>query len=172
MLFLRRSGEKKKVKFAARTKTSTTEEAYAVKSDIGGSIRQARVRPVTIDKKRARFTETLLPGTKKIDEDGFYDVESAMYSHYGGKLSGHGAKYDDPETVRFMSNTLMDFPEVHAAYMSGRVHNVPSVVPQGRGTRHPDILDYGGSLYGFSHSENGSLLVHNDEAVREFVIHH
>ena len=94
-----------------------------------------------------------------------------MYSHYGGKLSGHGANHDDPETVRFMSNTLMDFPQVHAAYMSGRVRNVPAPVQQGTGRGQVDILDYGGSLFGYSHSENGRLLVHNDEAVREFVIH-
>ena len=137
----------------------------------GGSIGVVRDKPVTIDKKRARFTETLYEGAKHIDDDEFYDVESAMYSHFGGKLSGHGAKYDDPATVRFMHHTLKQFPEVHAAYMSGRVRNVPSAVQNGTGRGHPDILDYGGSLFGFSHSENGRLQVHNEEAVREFVIH-
>ena len=73
--------EKKKVKFAARTKTSTPEESYSVKANIGGSIRQAKLKSVTIDKRRARFTETLLPGSRSVDEDkdGFYDTESAMY---------------------------------------------------------------------------------------------
>ena len=58
------------------------------------------------------------------DDDGFYDHEVSMYTHFGGRLSGHGARGDSPRTVRFMHNTLKQYPEALYAYHSGKVANL------------------------------------------------
>ena len=58
------------------------------------------------------------------EPDSFADHEVSMYTHYGGRLSGRGARGDSPRTVKFMHNTLKQFPEVLAAYHAGKVANL------------------------------------------------
>jgi hypothetical protein len=77
-----------------------------------------------IDKRDTAFTKALYNQWDDEDDDGFYDHEVSMYTHFGGRLSGHGARADSPRTVRFMHNTLKQFPEVLYAYHSGKVANL------------------------------------------------
>ena len=93
-------------------------------SETGGAIRHARTRQTKIPKSAVAFTKKLYEDDD-IDEKYTYDHESALYSHFGGRLSGKGAKHDSPRTVRFMSHTLKNFPSLLATYHSGRVPNPP-----------------------------------------------
>ena len=139
---------------------------------IGGSIRAPRSVPVTIDKRKAQFTKALY---NMPDEpaNSFSDVEARMYSHYGGQISGKGARFDPPHVRKFVHHTLKQYPKLLHAYNAGRVVNPPGFqVPFRADSRGPDIIDYGGSLPQISHSENGRL-VHFDAqqtAHKNFVV--
>ena len=129
---------------------------------MGGAISKARLRPVAIDRKKAAFTRALYHMPPE-EGDTFADVESSMYSHYGGQMSGKGAAFDPPHVRKFVTHTLKSFPKLLHTYNMGRVPNPPQrQVPFRRGGREPDIINYGGSLPQVTHSENGRL-VHFDE---------
>ena len=111
---------------AKKTKRIRQTESLAVEpptSHTGGSIRKALSKPVKVDKRDTAFTKALYNQWEEKD-DGFYDHEVSMYTHFGGRLSGHGARGDSPRTVRFMHNTLKQYPEALHAYHSGRVANL------------------------------------------------
>ena len=97
------------------------------RSHTGGAIRAPRLKNVKVDKRDTAFTKALYNQWDD-DEDGFQDHEVSMYSHYGGRLSGYGASADSPRTVKFMHNTFKQFPEVLAAYHSGKVANLSELV--------------------------------------------
>ena len=142
----------KKVRFSApRTKR---------KEDIGGAIRAPKAATTTIDRKRAAFTKALYNEPSDSYQDSFSDVESRMYSHYGGQMSGKGARFDPPHVRQFVHNTLKQYPRVLAAYNRGTVINPPvrTVHHKSGSTPGPDIVDFGGSLHPLSHSENGRLV--------------
>ena len=137
---------------------------------IGGSIRAPRSVPVTIDKRKAAFTKALYDEEDEFEES-FADNESNMYSHYGGQLSGYGAAHDPPHVRQFMHNTLKQYPKILHAYNQGRVVNPPErQTPYSRSSDAQDIVDYGGSVHPFSHSENGRLVVfdHSATSIREY----
>ena len=93
------------------------------------------------------------------DTSSFHDVEHAMYSHFGGQMSGLGAKHDPPAVVNFVHNTLKQHPKLLHAYHSGKVVNPPQrKIPFRRDYGSPDVIDYGGSLNALSHTENGRLV--------------
>ena len=109
--------------------------------------------------------------------DELFDEEAGAYSHYGGSLSGRGLAHDDSATARAMMKTFANHPEVLHTYVQGRVPNPQQMVPhltqrvhsrsQGSGA---SIIDYGGSLHGISHSENGFLMSHDPSFSHEFYI--
>ena len=117
----------KKTKILDRTESV---EAQPTRSHLGGSIRAPKLKSVKIDKRNTpSFTKQLYTQWDDEDEDiGFVDHEVSMYSHYGGRLSGHGARSDSPRTVRFMHNTFKQHPEILAAYHSGKVANLSEEV--------------------------------------------
>ena len=125
---------KKKVRCTRANKTKTidrteSEEAQPSRSHLGGAIRAPRLKNVKIDKRDTAFTKHLYSQWDDDDEDPrFADHEVSMYSHYGGRLSGHGARGDSPRTVRFMHNTFKQHPEILAAYHSGKVANLSEEV--------------------------------------------
>ena len=94
------------------------------RSHTGGSIRNATEKPVKIDRRHAKFTKALYDDWSQ-DADDFYDHEASLYSHFGGKISGRGARHDPPEVVRFLHHTFKQYPKVLAAYHQGRVVNAP-----------------------------------------------
>ena len=98
--------------------------AEPARSHQGGAIAAAIERPVTVDKRRRHFTKALYDDWTP-DPNDYYDHESALYSHFGGKISGKGARHDPPEVVRFLHHTFKQYPKVLAAYHAGRVANVP-----------------------------------------------
>ena len=152
---------KKKVRFARakRTKRKTEKD----KSEEGGAIIKSVSAPVTIDKKKASFTKALYGMREDEEPDYFQDVESSMYSHYGGQISGRGAKFDPPHVRKFVHHTLKQHPKLLDAYNKGKVVNPPIMkVPYRRGGRGPDIINYGGSLHPISHSENGKLVTFDE----------
>ena len=93
--------------------------------ETGGSLRSVRERRVKVDRKKAAFTKALYQDYTPDEPSGAYDNEVGMYSHFGGKISGKGARYDPPETVRFLHHTFKKFPKILAAYHAGRVVNPP-----------------------------------------------
>ena len=113
---------------AKKTKVVDSTESLEVqppRSHLGGAIRAPKLKNVKVDKRDTAFTKHLYSQWDDEDEEtGFADHEVSMYSHYGGRLSGYGARSDSPRTVRFMHNTFKQFPEVLAAYHSGRVANL------------------------------------------------
>ena len=111
------------------------------------------------------------------DDGELFDEEAGAYSHYGGSLSGLGSAHDDSATVRAMMQTFANHPEVLHTYVQGRVPNPQQMVPhltqrvhtRGRGSG-ASIVDYGGSLNGITHSENGYLVSHDPSFSHEFYI--
>ena len=97
---------------------------------MGGAIRAPRIQNVRANKKEQGFTKAFYNQWDDDDEDplDFNDHEVSMYTHYGGRLSGLGARADSPRTVKFMHNTLKQFPKVLAAYHSGKVANLEEEV--------------------------------------------
>ena len=91
---------------------------------MGGSLRSTRERPVKVDRKKAAFTKALYQDYTP-DAPAFHDHEVSMYSHFGGKISGKGAKHDPPEVRRFLHHTFKKYPRVLAAYHRGKVVNPP-----------------------------------------------
>ena len=80
-----------KTKTIDRTEYDTVDAA--LHTHLGGAIRAPRLKNVKIDKRDTAFTKHLYSQWDDEDEDtGFADHEVSMYSHYGGKLSGHGAR--------------------------------------------------------------------------------
>ena len=149
--------QQKKVRFASKRRTKRVDP-----KDEGGAIRKATLKPVKIDKKKASFTRALynLPDE---EPDYFADVESSMYSHYGGQLSGRGSRHDPPHVRKFITNTLKHYPKILDAYHKGRVVNPPqSKQPYRSAGRGPDIINYGGSLHPISHTENGRLVTYDE----------
>ena len=149
----------KKVRFARAKRTKRKPED---KSQEGGAIIKSVSVPVTIDKKKASFTKALYE-MQDYEPDYFEDVESSIYSHYGGQISGKGAKFDPPHVRRFVHHTLKQYPKLLSAYNKGKVVNPPSRnVPFRAGGRGPDIVNYGGSLHPISHSENERLVTFDE----------
>ena len=111
------------------------------------------------------------------DDEELFDEEAGAYSHYGGSLSGRGLAHDDSATARAMMQTFANHPEILHTYVQGRVANPQQMVPhltqrvhqrgQGAGA---SIVDYGGSLNGITHSENGYLVSHDPSFSHEFYI--
>ena len=116
----------KKVRFSRPKRTLRREQA----EDTGGAIRVPKSRPVKIDKRKAAFTKALYDDYTPGDDGSFADVESQMYSHYGGQISGKGAAYDPPHVQRFLTSTFKKFPKLLAAYHAGRVVNPPMPRPK------------------------------------------
>ena len=110
---------------AKKTRVVDRTEYSQPSSHLGGAIRAPKLKNVKIDKRDTAFTKHFYNQWDDDDDNaGFADHEVSMYSHYGGRLSGYGARSDSPRTVRFMHNTFKQFPEVLAAYHSGRVANL------------------------------------------------
>ena len=123
------SREKKKIKEVRFSKKpAIRRQISSVKgedgSHMGGAIRNPSYRSVRVAKKVVPWTRAINRQALD-DEEDIYDHETALYSHFGGRLSGHGAKGDSPRTVRFMHHTLKKYPRALAAYHSGKVNNIP-----------------------------------------------
>ena len=144
--------------------------------DKGGAIRNARSKPTVTDVRRIQMSERLMPeGIPQEDTDtDSEDEETGAYTHYGGRLSGRGMAYDDPEVAQAMIKTFQGFPEILHAYTSGRVSNPPGQYDGLQRFSSRDagasVIDYGGSLPGITHSENGSLMAHDASFPHEFHI--
>ena len=109
-----------------RTKVVSKSESLVVEppqSHLGGAIRQPKLKNIKVDSRDKSFIKGFYNQFDD-DDDSFADHEVSMYTHYGGRLSGYGARGDSPRTVRFMHNTFKQFPEVLAAYHSGKVANL------------------------------------------------
>ena len=110
------------------------------------------------------------------DDDDLYDEELGAYNHYGGSLSGRGLAHDDSATVKSMLRTFANHPEVLHTYVQGRVSNPRQSVPHltqkvnSRRDAGASIVDYGGSVNGITHSENGYLMSHDSTFSHEFYI--
>ena len=146
------------------------------RTDEGGAIRNPKGKETVTDVRRIEMQERLMPEYEKYeDEDTDSDEEAGAYSHYGGRLSGRGMAYDDPDVAQAMIKTFQGYPEILHTYTSGRVANPPQRQIDGlqqfaSRDAGASVIDYGGSLPGYSHSEDGYLTYHDSAFPHEFHI--
>ena len=144
---------------------------------MGGAIRKPRGKETVTDVRRIQMQEPLMPEYDvPVEEDtDSDDEETGAYSHLGGRLSGRGMAYDPPDVAQAMIKTFQGYPEILHAYTSGRVANPPQMRYDGlqrfaAQDAGASVIDYGGSLPGISHSENGFLTAHDSAFPHEFHI--
>ena len=148
-------------------------------ADLGGAIRQPRLKDVPVDVKRIEYTNPLEPEGGRFDDyDTDSDEELGTLTHMGGRLSGRGAAYDPPHVAQSVLTSLQSYPEIQAAYLSGRVSN-PRRFEDQYGHAEPmhalprsdagaTTIDYGGSLPGVWGSIDGYLHAHSGHFPHEF----
>ena len=167
---------RRRVKKKAKVEASREEE----ETDMGGAIRNPKGKETVTDVRRIEMEERLMP------EDEMYkyadttdtdseDEETGAYSHLGGRLSGRGMAYDDPDVAHAMIKTFQGYPEILHAYTSGRIarpetHELDGFQTFASRDAGASVIDYGGSLPGISHSENGQLFAHDSAFPHEFHI--
>ena len=144
--------------------------------DEGGAIRNPRVKPTVTDVRRIETQHRLRPEYEDYDTDSDTDDEEAgAYSHLGGSLSGLGMAYDPPHVAQAMIKSFQAYPEILGAYTQGRVSNPPRAQYDGfqefaSRDSGASVIDYGGSIDGLTHSENGYLVAHDSSSPHEFHI--
>ena len=161
--------QKKKVKF--------TDDEPEDETDKGGAIRNPKAKETVTDVRRIEMSEGLMPEYDvgyETDTDS-EDEETGAYSHLGGRLSGRGMAYDDPDVAQAMIKTFQGYPELLHTYTSGRVANPPGTRLDGfqrfaAQDAGASVIDYGGSMPGISHVENGYLTAHDSAFPHEFHI--
>ena len=145
-------------------------------TDEGGAIRKPTVKPTVTDVRRIQMENRLMTEDQyDTDTDTDDDEEAGAYSHLGGQLSGKGAAYDPPHVAQSVIKSLQAYPEILAAYTQGRVSNPPGSRYDGfqefaQRDAGASIIDYGGSIDGVTHSENGYLVAHDSSFPHEFHI--
>ena len=129
----------------------------------GGAIRKARKREPKRHKKIEQAIASKRGGGMK-----FHD-KSHKYLYEN--LSGRGGRLDSA-MCRKMVHQIMDKydPTLFQSYLNGKVMDVPRFhqdhpirTPKPRQDSRADVINYGGSLNGITHSENGILRTHNSE---------
>ena len=144
--------------------------------DEGGAIRKPGVKPTVTDVRRIEMQNRLRPEYEDYDTDtDTEDEEAGAYSHLGGQLSGLGMAYDPPHVAQAMIKSFQSYPEILAAYTQGRVSNPPRAQYDGfqefaSRDSGASVIDYGGSIDGLTHSENGYLVAHDSSFPHEFHI--
>ena len=103
------------------------------------------------------------------------DEEAGAYTHLGGRLSGRGLAYDPPDVAQAMIKTFQGYPELLHTYTTGRVANPGRRAVDGfqrfaAVDAGASVIDYGGSMEGISHVENGFLTAHDSAFPHEFHI--
>ena len=132
------------------------------------------MKETPVHAKRIEYSEPLMTEADAVadrTDTDTEDEEEGAYSHYGGSLTGLGMAHDPPHVREAIFNTFAQHPEVLSTYIQGRVSNptYKDLVRGGADTK-ADHVDYGGSLNGLSHSENGYLVAHDSEFPHEFHI--
>ena len=148
-------------------------------ADLGGAIRNPRIKDVPVDVKRIEYTEALAPEGGPLDDyDTDSDEELGVFTHMGGRLSGRGAAYDPPHVAQSVLTSLQAYPEIASTYLAGRVTNprryqdvyghdeLGPKLP--RTDARATMIDYGGSLPGIWGSVDGYLHSHHGQAPQEF----
>ena len=146
-------------------------------SSFGGSIRNPGSQPQVTDVRRIEMQQPLM-GEEDYDyetDTDTEDEEAGAYTHLGGQLSGRGMAYDPPHVAQAMIKSFQGHPEILAAYTQGRVSNPPSARYDGfqqfaQRDSGASIIDYGGSIAGITHSEDGYLVAHDSSWPHEFHI--
>ena len=168
--------EKKKSQKKVSFKKQEKEEVVDV-TDGGGAIRAPKGKETVTDVRRIEMQERLMPEYERDDDTDTDDddEETGAYSHYGGRLSGRGMAYDDPDVAQAMIKTFQGYPEILHTYTSGRVANPPTRQLDGLQSfasrdAGASVIDYGGSLPGYSHSEDGYLTYYDSAFPHEFHI--
>ena len=153
---------KEKVKLKKKKENEKVEQALATFE--GGAIRKPKLRKRKIQPKVEEALATFEGGSVK------YHDERHRYLHQ--KLSGKGARFDSPECRKAMIQMLQrKHPAVLQTYLSGKakdlpqhqahhLFNAPAPVKKDAGR---DITQYGGSMRGLTHSEDGYLQHHDSE---------
>lgn len=149
-------------------------------TEMGGAIRNPRGKETVTDVRRIEMSERLMPEDERYQyeeetDTDTSDEEAGAYTHFGGRLSGRGMAYDDPDVAQSMIKTFQGYPEILHAYTSGRVANPRMSEMDGfqrfaRRDAGASVIDYGGSIAGISHSENGQLTAHDASFPSEFHI--
>ena len=143
--------------------------------DEGGAIRKPGVKPTVTDVRRIEMENRLMTEYDTETDTDTEDEEAGAYSHLGGQLSGLGMAYDPPHVAQSIIKSFQAYPEILAAYTQGRVSNPPSArydAFQEFAARDSgaSVIDYGGSVDGLTHSENGYLVAHDSSFPHEFHI--
>ena len=138
----------------------------ALATNVGGSILKKKVRKRS-PKKNEKIEQALQ--TKTGGAMKFYDkTHQYLYEN----LSGKGARHDSPMCRKIIHKLTQNYhPSFFNSYMHGRVKDIPrhdafhqsnAPAPRKRdATTH--VVNYGGSMAGITHSENGMLRSHLGE---------
>ena len=136
---------------------------------VGGSIRKARKKSPTRDKK---LEEALAQTAQKVG--GGIKFHDTKHKYLFNKLSGRGAAHDSPECRDMMHGIMQHYhPSFWSSYQAGRVKDFPRFEndhahsydrkpPMKKGSQ-ADVINSGGNLSALSFSENGFLMSHNSE---------
>ena len=124
------------------------------------------------------MADRLMPEEPVYEEDTDTDTEDeevGAYTHLGGRLSGRGLAYDPPDVAQAMIKTFQGYPEILHTYTTGRVANPGNTVLDGfqrfaKVDAGASVVDYGGSMAGITHVENGILTAHDSAFPHEFHI--
>ena len=149
-------------------RNAKVEEALA--TERGGAIRKPKKKE---PKRNAKVEEAL--ATERGGKIKFHDKTHEYLYH---KLSGRGGKLDSPVCRKLMHSVMSKYhPAIWNSYINGKVTDLPQhaafhpardIRPPVRRDASADVLDYGGSLLGLTHSESGYLMSH-DSTVHPFV---
>ena len=143
--------------------------------DEGGAIRKPGIKQTVTDVRRIQMQNRLMTEDPYDTDTDTEDEEAGAYSHLGGQLSGRGMAYDPPHVAQAMIKSFQAYPEILAAYTQGRVSNPPAARLDGfqqfaARDSGASVIDYGGSIDGLTHSENGYLVAHDSSFPHEFHI--
>ena len=179
-----------RVEKSLKNPSKSSKRIVTFEKEAGGAIRHAKLKePVTSEKILQALDFNTRGGSirkaRKKESKRDKKLEQALASHKGGrikfhdkqhkylyeKLSGRGGRLDSP-MCRKMVHRIMDKydPTLFQSYLNGRVmdtprfhHDHPIITPRPKRDARADVINYGGSLNGITHSVDGILRTHNSE---------
>ena len=135
----------------------------------GGAIRKVKTKAKRKSPKKEKIEQALAMTMQggKLSKRKYYD---AHHKYLSQKLTGKGGHLDSPYCREKMHSLMSKYhPSLFQSYLSGKVRDIPHDqqyhldLPQmpTLKDRRPHVVDYGGSLAGLTHRENGLLMAHD-----------
>ena len=134
----------------------------ALATSVGGSIRRARKKEPKRNRKIGQALAT---------RGGRIRFHDKSHEYLYKNLSGRGGRLDSAMCRKMMFNIMDKYdPTLFQSYLHGKVkdhprfaHDHPIKTPKPSIDARADVINYGGSLNGITHSEDGMLRSHNAE---------